>query len=324
MVTLSLQNLEKEVDFMKPTAFVYSSHDRSDYIHREWIVQRALESWDNKTLLHLPWSQDSKDQQEWDFGTFQWFYERFTQYGLKYTPFYWDDNLNPRDVDMLMNWISSVQVLVLGGGNPALGMRRFYEIGQKYYNDPLLFPRLIHQRQSNGLLTVGFSAGADQLSEYMWGAIDYMPDNPYGLGVTRNINVSLHYEPGGGDYIRQTAMRLTHCLNFGLPNDSGIGTTQGYLHSGNMWQLIWFVIDESWDIPEDQWHIKTRAGEKIQHYYPDGRHWAFNGGDMMVRVMSPDSSWQQAWIITNQGDIIDYWDQTPSYFNSIEEILSNY
>ena len=47
---------------MRPTALIYSSHDRCKYIHKEFIIQRALESWDNKTLLHLPMSQENPGQ----------------------------------------------------------------------------------------------------------------------------------------------------------------------------------------------------------------------------------------------------------------------
>ncbi len=309
---------------MKPTAFVYSSHDRSDYIHRNWIVQRALESHDNKTLLHLPWSQKAKHSQQWDFDSFKWFYDQFTQYGLEYIPYFWEDHMNQRDVEVLLDYLSNAQVVVLGGGNPGLGMKRFYEIGARYYNDPGLFGRILQERQNRGLLTVGFSAGADQLCEYMWGAIDYMPKNPYGLGLTRNINVSLHYEEGGGDYICETAMRLPHCLNFGLPNDSGVGVDQGFLKSGNIWQIIWFVTDKSWNVPGDDWHIKTKAGVGIQHYYNDGRHWSFNGGDKMVRVMSQDSRWQDAWIVKGDGQILDYWTQYPSDYGNIDHILNNH
>jgi hypothetical protein len=67
---------------MKPTAFVYSSHERCEYIHKDWIVQRALESSDNKTLLHLPWSQNARDQQDWDYGTFEYFYRRVVSRNL--------------------------------------------------------------------------------------------------------------------------------------------------------------------------------------------------------------------------------------------------
>lgn len=309
---------------MKPTAFIYSSHDRSEYMHREYIVQPALESWDNKTLLHLPWSQRDRRGQEWDYNGFRWFYDRFAQYGLSYRPFFWVDDLSEHDLGVLLDGLRNAQVLVLGGGNPQLGMWRFREIGARYFGDPGLFAKIMHERQGRGMTTVGFSAGADQLAEYMWGAIDSNPSDPHGIGLCRNILASLHYEYGGGDYIRHTAGRLPHCLSFGLPNDSGIGVDQGFLGSGNIWQLIWFVTDKSWDVPQDEWHIKTRAGEKIQHFYADGRHWGFDGGDMMVRVMAPDDSWQNAWIVRRGGHILDYYSQRSSGYSSVDQILASH
>ena len=42
---------------MQPTCFVYSSHNRCEYIHRWWIVERALQSQDNKSILYLPMSE---------------------------------------------------------------------------------------------------------------------------------------------------------------------------------------------------------------------------------------------------------------------------
>ena len=309
---------------MRPTALVYSSHDRCEYIHKDFIVQRALESWDNKTLLHLPMSQKTQGSQEWDFGNFRWYYERFRQWGLDYYPFYWNDNLRREDVDLFFNMLWHTQVVVLGGGNSSLGLRRYKTLGALYYNDPDLFERILHERQDRGLLTVGFSAGADQLCEYLSSSIDYDLEDPYGFGLTRNIVTTLHLEPGRERDVYNLASNLHHCMAFGLPNDSGIGVDQGFLSSGNIWQIIWFIEDRSWDVPQHQWHIKTRQGVKILHYYCDGRSWSFNGGDMMVRIMSRDNTWQNATIITNQGDFIDYWSQNRSHYNSVEEILASH
>ncbi len=306
---------------MRPTALIYSSHDRCEYIHRDFIVERALQSWDNKTLMHLPMSQKTQGSQEWDFGNFRWYYERFRQYGLDFFPFYWNDNLRREDVDLFFHMLWHTQVVVLGGGNSSLGLRRYKQLGQLYYNDGDLFERILHERQDRGLLTVGFSAGADQLCEYLSSSIDYDLEDPYGFGLARNIVTTLHHEPGREESLYNLARNLTHCMAIGLPNDSGIGVDQGFLASGNIWQIIWFIEDCSWDVPAHQWHIKTRQGVKILSYYPDGRSWSFNGGDMVVRIMPPDNSWQNITVITNQGDFIDYWTQRRSQYSSIEEIF---
>jgi len=310
--------------FMRPTALVYSSHDRCEYIHRDFIVERALESWDNKTLLHLPMSQKTQGSQEWDFGNFRWYYNRFVQYGLDYSPFYWNDYLRREDVDLFFQMLWSNQVVLLGGGNSSLGLKRYKMMGQLYYNDWDLFGRILHERQDRGLLTVGFSAGADQLCEYLSSSINYDLEDPNGFGLIKNVVTTLHLEPGREGDIYNWAVKVPHCMTFGLPNDSGIGADQGYLPSGNIWQVIWFITDNSWDVPQHAWHIKTRHGMKIEHFYCDGRQWSFNGGDVMVRIMSPDNNWQTATIITNHGDFYDYWTQNRVYPSSIEEILSRY
>ena len=309
---------------MRPTTLVYSSHERCDYIHREFIVQRALESFDNKTLLHLPMSQRTRGGQDYDFGTFRWYYDMFSQYGLEYTPFFWDDNLSRESVDLFFHMLWHSQVVVLGGGNSSIGLARYKALGEMYYNDRDLFKRVLHERQERGLMTVGFSAGADQLGEFLSSTVDYDLEDPYGFGLAKNIVTTLHHESGREDSIYRLATNLQHCMAFGLPNDSGLGVDQGYLPSGNIWQIIWFIVDQSWDKPEDSWHIKTRAGEKIHHFYSDGRHWSFNGGDMLVRVMAPDNSWQNGLIITNQGEFFDYWNQQHSLYPSIESFLSSH
>jgi hypothetical protein len=306
---------------MNPTALIYSSHDRCEYLHRHWIIQRALESWDNKTLMHLPMSQRSRGSQEWDYNNFRWYYNRFNDWGLQHFPFYWDDNLRREDVDLFFHMLWSSQVVVLGGGNSSLGLARYKGLGGWYYNDPGLFERILHERQDRGLLTVGFSAGADQVGQYLCECLNGCPD-PYGFGLAKNVVTTLHFEHGREGEIYHLATSLRHCMAFGLPNDSGIGVHQGWLPSGNIFQVIWFITDKSWDVPQHQFHIKTRKGVKIQHYYNDGRSWAFNGGDVMVRIMSPDDLWQDITIITNQGHFIDYWTQLPSEYNSIEEALA--
>ncbi|MBI2267278.1 MAG: hypothetical protein HYU64_19290 [Armatimonadetes bacterium] len=306
---------------MKPTALIYSSHDRCQYLHREFIIQRALESWDNKTLMHLPMSQNTQANQKWDYDNFRWYYSQFAQWGLEYWPFYWSDNLSRQDVDLFFHSLWNAQVVLLGGGNTSLGLARYKALGQMYYGQPWLFKKILHERQERGLLTVGFSAGADQLGELLAGSLNGVPD-PYGFGLARNIMTTLHHEQGREGQVWHLAANFPHCLVFGLPNDSGIAVDQGLLPSGNFWQVIWFVIDNSWDIPQHAWHIKTRRGEKIHHFYNDGRHWCFNGGDMLVRIMSPDGHLQDNTIITSQGHIIDYWSQGPSEYHNIEHILA--
>jgi hypothetical protein len=304
---------------MRPTALVYSSHDRCEYIHREFIIKRALESSDNKTIFHLPMSEEINNQHI-DYGKFSSYYELFRPYGLQYYTFYWSEHLKKEDAGIFFQWLWESQVVVLGGGESFIGFERYNAMGEKFYNDRGLFKRILHERQDRGLMTAGFSAGADELGEYL----TYDKNHPSGYGLAKNIVTTLHIEPGKERELYNLSKKYSHCMAFGLPNDSALGVDQGYLQSGNIWQVIWFIIDCSWDRPEDAYHIKTRQGVRIEHYYPDGRHWTFNGGDMMIRIMSPDNKWQTGTIINSQGAYIDYWTQEMVNYASIEEISSNY
>ena len=53
---------------MEPTTLIYSSHSRSNVLHNDWLVQRALRG--NKKILFLPMSNGTglktdQDRQEY-------------------------------------------------------------------------------------------------------------------------------------------------------------------------------------------------------------------------------------------------------------------
>ena len=308
----------------RPTTLVYSSHNRCEYLHREFIVQRALESPDNKTIFFLPMSMHHRHQQQYSYDTFAWYFRRFEPYGLRHMPFFWDENLRREDVDLLFTHLYHDQVVILGGGNSELGMARYRALGARFYGDEEKFSRVLHERQARGLLTVGFSAGADQLCHYLAASIEEPMANPYGFCLAHKVVVTLHHEPGREWVVAMGASRYPDCLVFGLPNDSGLAISQGFLPAGNRWQLIQFIVDESWDLPEDGWHIKTRQGVRIEHRYADGRHWIFNGGEQLLRIISPDGLWQDAWMKTHGRHILHYGTQTETFFRSFEHILENH
>ncbi len=297
---------------MKGTALVYSAHAPCHYIHENRIVQRALEGKYNKRILFLPMSEtphpngDEFPSQRFGYHKFKWFFDRYTKYGLEVVPFYYASSLAAHDVEKLMNNIRSSEVVFFGGGNPWTGMRRFLHLGQKFYNDSHYMHKLLWERQRKGLLTVGFSAGAEQLCDSCFGLI-------------KGVEVSLHHEYGRSSVVRDLARKHPRSLAFGLPNDSGIEANQGPLGNGALYQIIDFIIDRSWDRPEDQWHIKTRAGTKIDHFYPDGGHWAFNAGDKLVRILYPNGFYK-AWTICG-GKIMYYRSTNRAPYSSIQQIL---
>lgn len=308
----------------KATALSYSSHNRCEYIHREWIVERALQSHDNKTIFLIPMSMGRFDQQEYSWGTFDWYFRQFKKWGLEYSNFYWNEQLTHGDLEVFFNKLINSQVVILGGGNSMLGMERYRALGKMYNGDRDLFEKILHERQNKGMLTVGFSAGADQICEYISGYHHYGDADPRGFGLIRNVVTTLHHEWGRENELREIARDLPHCMAFGLPNDSGIAVDQGYLPSGNIWQVIEFIVDTTWDLPQDSWHIKTRSGMNVEHFYSDGRQWTFRNGDMMVRVMSPDNRYMDAWIVQKGRGILNYWNQDWSGYYSIEDILASH
>jgi hypothetical protein len=314
---------------MHPTCFIYSSHNRCEYIHRWWIVERALKSPDNKTLLYLPMSENSDggafgSAQQFGWGKFEWYLDRFKQWGLQSNPFYYSSTMTRHDAEVFVDMVANYEVVILGGGNSSLGLERYKGIGQHFFGDRDLFEKILHDRARRGKLTVGFSAGADQLGAILSSQVWTDLADPVGFGLAHNIMTTLHHDPSQNRELFAGAQKFPHCMIFGLPNDSGLAVSQGTLPSGNIWQIIEFVTDNSWDIPEEAFHIKTRAGAGIDHFYADGRSWSFQGGDRMARVMSPDSSWQDAFVITTQGRIIHYYTYNECNFGSIEEIFSHF
>jgi hypothetical protein len=301
---------------MKPTELVYSSHDRCEHIHRDWIVQRALESWHNKTILYLPMSSGARGDQEYSWGTFSWYFDRFRQYGLVPRTFLYDDALRQEDAQLFFDWLSGSEVVILGGGRVSAGLARYRTMGERFFGAPDAFVETLRARQNQGKLTVGFSAGAAQLCEY---GCDGADDRC--LGLIAEVVVTLHHDQAAVGHLQHLAHVYPGCLVFGLPNDSGIAVSQGATGRNNRWQLIQFITDRSWDKPEDQWHIKTRQGMKIEHRYADGRDWKFESGDLLLRVFYGGVGWE-SWIKRPEYPVfLEYGSQHPSGYCSVEDIL---
>ena len=264
---------------MRPTELVYSSHDRSDYLHRRWIVERALEGVDNKTIFYLPCSSPGRGDQEYSWGTFSGYFERFREWGLEPRHMYWSEELTREEAQRFFEWLEGSRVVLLGGGMTTTGLARYADFGRRLDGDAGRFVRVLRERQARGLFTVGFSAGADQLCEWS------CDGDVRCLGLIERAIVQLHYGPEHAGRIERLARTYADCFVVGLPNDSGIAVCGGRTPGGARWQFIRFVIDESWDRPEDAWHIKTRQGVGIEHRGADGRAWKFNGGDVLLRIL---------------------------------------
>lgn len=310
---------------MLGTSLIYSSHDRSNHIHNDLIAQRALRGKDNQRLLFLPMSEgvqngSEMERQDFSWGRFEWFFRYYEGVGLEAYPFYWRSTLREEDVEKLWYHLYNDEVVILGGGSPKTGLARYKELGARFANEPGKFGRLLHERRARGLLTVGFSAGADQLCERLFRDVHHEPGDNQAFGLVRNTLCTLHHESSRNGDLQYAAHRFPQFRVFGLPNDSGLNSDWGVLPSGNIWQVIEFIVDRSWTDEEDQWHVKTRWGAKIDHIFPDGRHWAFDDGDHLIRISSPDGRFDESWY-TRGGGLFHYDSQQPSHFGSIEELL---
>ncbi|WP_437575396.1 hypothetical protein [Sorangium sp. So ce887] len=315
-------------DLMRGTALIYSSHSRCNVIHNDYIAQRALAGRDNKRVLFLPMSEAPRDgneleRQEFAYGNFRWFFRFYERFGLEHVPFYWTRHLRREDVDVLWHLLGSSEVVILGGGYSTTGLWRYKQLGALFEGEPGKFGRVLHERRQRGLLTVGFSAGADQLCQHLFRRVWDSPGDSDGLGLARNTLVTLHHEPSRNGDLWHAARRMPHCFVFGLPNDSGLNVDWGVLPSGNLWQVYELIVDTSWDDPADALHVKTRQGALIDHFDNTGRHWAFHGGDHIARITSPDGRFDRAWM-TAGGRLLDYWTREPAAHGSIDEILASH
>lgn len=302
---------------MMATELIYSAHDRCEHLHRDWLVQRALESWTNKTILYLPMSSGDRGDQEYSWGTFSWYFDRFRDWGLEPRTFFWADELQQEHAQLFFDWLRYSEVVILGGGRTSTGMERYQAMGAKHFGTPDAFAETLRARQAQGMLTAGFSAGADQLAERSGDNLAPM------FGLVWKTIVRLHYEPAGEAHIAWLARENPDCLVFGLPNDSGLAHCTGRTAQGNTWQHIQFVVDTTWDRPQDQMHIKTRwdPAIKIEHRYSDGRHWGFNGGDVLLRVFYRNGGVDT---FIKRPDVETYYDyrtQRETHYRSMDEIL---
>lgn len=308
---------------MDPTALVFSSHQRSHHLHHDVIVQRVLAGAENKRLLLLPMSMgpehgDDRAPQEQEAEKWGWYLRQFADRGLEQISFFWTEGLRPQDAELFWQYLESSAVVVLGGGSSGLGLWRYKELGRRFAQDGDRFRQILARRQARGLLTVGFSAGADQLMERLFKSTTGASDDTEGFGLVRATLATLHHDPSRHGELQHAARVAPWAHVFGLPNDSGLLVSRGTTPRGHAFQLTRFIVDRSWDRPEDAWHIRTRQGANIDHFYPDGRHWAFNEGDWLLRVWrgEGDESW-----IGSGGRVLSYWTQAPTEAGSAEELI---
>lgn len=310
---------------LEPTVLVYSAHGAPWRIHGELLGRRALAHPGDHRLLYLPVSEPPRGGDEMGSQHFSWgrlapTFHALGAEGLEPAPFFFSSALTRKDAATLFDWVDQVPVVLLGSGITPLGLWRLKLLGSQFWGDEHLFARLLARRQARGLLTAGSSAGAKQLCSVL-GTRGESRTFREGFHLARDVAVEVHYEGRWARSLRRSAARKKRCFWFGLPNDSALAVSSGRLAPGLEWQLIRFVLDTSWDAPRDHWHVKTRQGMKIDHFYPDGRHWAFNDGDAMLLVKRRGNRhFRHAWM-ASAGRILDYTSQHELPFPDLGAVL---
>lgn len=242
------------------------------------------------------------------------------QFELEFIPFYWTERLREQDAAILWRLLEDSAVVVLAGGGSSTGLRRYQELGRRFAGDPGRFGQLLRGRQESGLLTVGFSAGADQLMERLFKSTLGAQEDTRAFGLVRGVLATLHHDPSRNGELQNAATVAPWARVFALPNDSGLLVAHGRTSRGGDWQLLRFIVDHSWDRPEDQWHVQTRRGANVDHLYPDGRHWTFRDGDWMLRAWRPEGP-DQTWMGVG-GRTLDWASQTQVDASSPEGLIA--
>ncbi len=298
---------------MNTTTLIFSTHGHSPRIHGDFLAARALAHSRDSRVLYLPMSEpphgrNDRASQEFGWSRFVHAMEPYRTLGVEPVSFFWSGIYQRRDLEHLFEMLENVPVVVLGNGTPSLGMWRFQMLSHELTRDPQAFGRMLLRRQRRGLLTAGSSAGALQLGSIF--DVRGTQRGPFrdGFRLADGVAVDVHHEGRRRRWLRGVARRRKRVMWFGLPNNSAVAVSSGRLRSGYEWQLLRFVLDSSAPLHEG-WHVKTSHGERIEHYYPDGRHWAFGNDDAILRVRRRRRKlYSHAWI-ASAGRVMGMQDQ---------------
>jgi hypothetical protein len=275
---LIVQTILETADFLLYSS-MYDSLQGCRHIHGDWIVRRALNAKQNPTVVYLPMSNDEDhgmSQRETSEAFFRLF-QRGVALGLRPSVHYWRQDLGRREIRQIFQELETCAVLILGGGSSALGLTRYCGLGRTGFGEPARFKRLLETRHAQGKLTVGFSAGAEQLSTSLMGTLEYEDRLQPGLGLIQEIMVSVHYSPERADVLGRAQKLHPGCQIFALPNETGLGICQRTRADGKVEQWIEVIIDPSVD-PSKPY---------ITHVDANGRTWEHSHGVRIKRVIDP-------------------------------------
>ena len=287
-----MQAIFEPVDFLLYSS-MYDSLHGCRHIHGDWIVQRALKSEKNPTIVYLPMSNDEDHgmSQRETSEAFLRLFQRDVPLGLRPSVHYWRQDLGKYEIRQIFQNLETCEVLILGGGTSELGLTRYCGLGNTGYEEPARFRKLLETRHSQGKLTVGFSAGAEQLSTCLMGTLEYEGRVERGLGLIEEIIVSVHYSADRADGLARAQKLHPGCQVFALPNETGLGISQRTREDGMVEQWIDVIVDPS----------VTPLMPYIIHLDADGRTWEHSNGVRMKRIIDPGKRRQHITFFTPSG-----------------------
>ncbi len=257
---------------------MYDSLQKCRIIHGEWIVRRALSARADPTVVYLPMSNDEEhgQSQQQTSEAFLWLFEQAAPQLRVKVP-YWRSGLSGEEIERMFHDFETCEVLILGGGTSALGLARYREIGVAGFGDSGRFRRTLEARLARGRLTVGFSAGAEQLSSSLTGVLEYEGRVEPGFALVQDLIVAVHFEPRRAGVLRRAQKLHPGHQVLALPNETALGIRQRELEDGRVWQLFEVVVDPS----------ASRSTPFVTHLDHQGGVHEHSHGTRLERIIDP-------------------------------------
>jgi hypothetical protein len=263
---------------------MYDSLRECRYIHDEWIVRRALAMAKHPRIMYLPMSNDEAhgQSQQYSSGAFLDYFRQYEHLGLRSFAYCWRETFSKGELDAFFLQLTSCEVIILGGGTSDIGLERYARLGELGYKEPNRFRAVLQERQAQRKMTVGFSAGAEQLCTSLMASIEYEDDPRPGLGLVKDIIVAVHYDDSRKQVLQAASRLFPQCLIVALPNETGLGICQRKLPNDKIWQIIEFIVDPS-----------ARAASHITCLRPGGTIHHLGNGVGLTRYIDPKTLTQE-------------------------------
>ena len=272
---------------LNSTALLTSTKYIPGYIFGEQIYKRALKG--NRKIAYIPigvapWDGDEIKPQAGSFERFRRFY-RDQYHGADIRPFYFTGRMSGKEIGLLEAMINHYELVIFAGNNLSLALRRLRGVSAAFYHNPRKLERLLEDRGTHGLLTVGDGETAGILC-----------NNAAGIASNFLVVTNYNLSPGKRNELRRLARSNPLSMCIGLPSNSSLEFTRGQFPHGTAYQFIEVSIDQSANIPSDPANIPTQRGLQPVICYKDGvTEWQLYGGDTIGRAILPPSKKEVGW-----------------------------